>query len=311
MKSVRLLPVVICAALALLLFKSVGLMTQGGYVLTGVSFAQASGSTAGGNDAAAGGPTMADSSPTMQDASPTLPAAPAAGGHDAAPEPAASGVQPEAAAADALGVVAQDACAPLPDANGKPVAPGDVSGSILTDCLPKDGVPMVVDTASGRYVPAAEAAEANKSQNAVLESLGDRRTELETREAELAMRLTLIEAAEKRVAERQAALELLQAQVATLVDEKKAAEEAQFKGLVAMYETMKPKDAALIFNDLNPNVLLRVARAMNPRKMAPIMARMQPDKAQRLTVGLADKEATEEPSATAADLQALPQIVGQ
>ena len=35
MKSVRLLPVVIFAALALLLFKGIGLVTSGGYVLTG------------------------------------------------------------------------------------------------------------------------------------------------------------------------------------------------------------------------------------------------------------------------------------
>ena len=35
MKSVRLLPVVIFAALALLLFKGIGLVTNGGYVLTG------------------------------------------------------------------------------------------------------------------------------------------------------------------------------------------------------------------------------------------------------------------------------------
>ena len=35
MRSIRLLPVVIFAALALLIFKGIGLMTNGGYVLTG------------------------------------------------------------------------------------------------------------------------------------------------------------------------------------------------------------------------------------------------------------------------------------
>ena len=35
MKTIRLLPVVILAALALLLFKGVGLLTTGGYLMSG------------------------------------------------------------------------------------------------------------------------------------------------------------------------------------------------------------------------------------------------------------------------------------
>ena len=37
----RLLPVVLVAAVALLIFKSIGLVTQGHYALTGTEFAQA------------------------------------------------------------------------------------------------------------------------------------------------------------------------------------------------------------------------------------------------------------------------------
>ena len=51
-------------------------------------------------------------------------------------------------------------------------------------------------------------------------------------------------------------------------------ETGQFAGIVAMYETMKPKDAANIFNELDMEVLLRVAKTMSPRKMAPILAEM-------------------------------------
>ena len=79
-----------------------------------------------------------------------------------------------------------------------------------------------------------------------------------------------------------------------------------------MYETMKPKEAATLFNALDNEVLLRVARAMNPRKMAPILAKMDPMKAKTLTAGLAQEEA--EPTADTSvieDLASLPQIVGQ
>ena len=37
MRSIRLLPIVIFAALALLVFKGIGLVTNGGYVLTGTA----------------------------------------------------------------------------------------------------------------------------------------------------------------------------------------------------------------------------------------------------------------------------------
>ena len=57
MKTPRLLPVVIAAATALLLFKGIGLVTTGGYVLTGTGSAIAAGGSGGGKTggAAAGG----------------------------------------------------------------------------------------------------------------------------------------------------------------------------------------------------------------------------------------------------------------
>jgi flagellar motility protein MotE (MotC chaperone) len=79
-----------------------------------------------------------------------------------------------------------------------------------------------------------------------------------------------------------------------------------------MYENMKPKDAAAIFNELDMPVLLGVAKAMNPRKMAPILARMTPLKAKALTDGIAAADAPEAPVvAVSQDLTNLPQIVGQ
>jgi flagellar motility protein MotE (MotC chaperone) len=80
---------------------------------------------------------------------------------------------------------------------------------------------------------------------------------------------------------------------------------------VAMYETMKAKEAATIFNQLDMPVLLRVTRAMNPRKMAPILARMDPMRAKSLTAGLATEEVEPSLDVLVEDLTSLPQIVGQ
>ena len=66
-----------------------------------------------------------------------------------------------------------------------------------------------------------------------------------------------------------------------------------------------------IFDQLQMEVLLRVARGINPRKMAPIMAKMDPTKAKELTAGLAIDQVEPTIELTSEDLSALPQIVGQ
>ncbi len=54
-----------------------------------------------------------------------------------------------------------------------------------------------------------------------------------------------------------------------------------------LYETMKPRDAAAIFNDMELPVLLQVVDRMKDAKAAAVLAAMQPDRARLLTVQLA------------------------
>jgi flagellar motility protein MotE (MotC chaperone) len=125
------------------------------------------------------------------------------------------------------------------------------------------------------------------------------------------MRTALVEAAEKRLDERTKALEELEAQVNALVDEKQVTEDAGFKAVVSMYENMKPKEAAAIFDTLDLEVLLRVVRAMNPRKMAPILAAMSTKPAEALTTALASKSPTNTVADAGQNVSDLPQIVGK
>ena len=62
-----------------------------------------------------------------------------------------------------------------------------------------------------------------------------------------------------------------------------------FNSLVAMYEAMRPKDAARIFDRLEINILVEVATKMKARSMSAIMAQMTPEAAERLTVELANR----------------------
>ena len=57
----------------------------------------------------------------------------------------------------------------------------------------------------------------------------------------------------------------------------------QLAALVSLYEGMKPKAAAAVFDKLDNGTLLELTGHMNPRKLSPILAAMDPDKASRIT----------------------------
>ncbi|MDH5189301.1 MAG: hypothetical protein OEW37_10145, partial [Rhodospirillaceae bacterium] len=64
-------------------------------------------------------------------------------------------------------------------------------------------------------------------------------------------------------------------------------QDAQLASLVKIYENMKPKDAARIFEEMEMDTLLMVTERMKERSLAPIMAKMDPIKAKEMTVELA------------------------
>jgi flagellar motility protein MotE (MotC chaperone) len=121
---------------------------------------------------------------------------------------------------------------------------------------------------------------------AVLRQLGERRVALAAREAEFERRQAVLQAAEARLDEKVAAMKALQATLEALIRTHDAEQEAKLRSLVRIYETMKPKDAARIFEDLGIDALLPVVERMNERRLAPVMAVMNPAKARDLTVEL-------------------------
>jgi len=54
-----------------------------------------------------------------------------------------------------------------------------------------------------------------------------------------------------------------------------------------VYEAMKSKDAARIFNTLDLDVLVDVMSRMSDRKISPILAQMEPERARTVTMMLA------------------------
>ncbi|VAW11373.1 Flagellar motility protein MotE, a chaperone for MotC folding [hydrothermal vent metagenome] len=139
--------------------------------------------------------------------------------------------------------------------------------------------------------------EVSSAELALLESLRKRRAELDARAAALEMRENLLKAAEQRIDEKLSALKVYDSKIEARFKKQEDAENEQFANLVSMYENMKPKDAARIFNRLETVVLLNVASRMKPRKLAPVLSRMESASAERLTMEIARSATSTRPPA--------------
>lgn len=152
--------------------------------------------------------------------------------------------------------------APVPAAVAVPAA----------DCLPNPG--------SDPPVSAAE--------RSALQELRNRRDQLDAREQKVAVKESVLAAAEKRITDRVKELSDLQARLQTMEDARKKREMGDWQGLVRTYEAMRPRDAAAIMSGMETPVLLEVFDRMNDRKAALVLAAMPPDRARAVTVELAE-----------------------
>ncbi|WP_339712815.1 hypothetical protein [uncultured Sneathiella sp.] len=138
-------------------------------------------------------------------------------------------------------------------------------------------------------VDATEKRQFSQAEIAVLERLVDRRAELDRQQQELEMRDNLLKATETRIDEKIAKLKEMEGTLEDLLKLHDEQEKAQMESLVKIYEKMKPKDAARIFNNLEMDILIDVASNIKESKMAPILASMSSDRANKLTVELATR----------------------
>jgi len=121
----------------------------------------------------------------------------------------------------------------------------------------------------------------------ILQSLTKRREEIEARAQEVDLKEKLLEATELRINDKVTEIKTLKDEVQKLLKEYNALQENKLSGLVKIYENMKPGDAAQIFNELDMQILLEVIDKMSARKVAPVLAGMDPMKAKALTEELA------------------------
>ena len=153
------------------------------------------------------------------------------------------------------------------------------------------------------YAGAGEDASASAAEVDVMSSMAKRRRELDGRQSQLDTQARILAAAEQRVDAKIAQLKQLQAQITALLGQRDEAQKAQIAALVKTYSSMKPKDAARIFNSLPDEVLVPVAQQMKSDVLGTVLANMNADTAQRLTVKLANKLALPETADAPAPIQ--------
>ena len=184
----------------------------------------------------------------------------------------------------------------------------DITGSVKEKPKEEEGKPAPdVEKAEATMRPEQGQQPVSASERAILERLQSRRQELEARAREIDIRESLLKAAEKRAEGRVEELKGIESRISTATTQKAEAEAARFKGIITMYEGMKPKDAAKVFDRLEMPVLFEIASQIAPRKMAEILGLMSPEAAERLTVEMAHRAGTDK-SGSMAD---LPKIEGK
>jgi flagellar motility protein MotE (MotC chaperone) len=135
---------------------------------------------------------------------------------------------------------------------------------------------------------AAEEMGLSSQEIVVLRSLQARRETLDAREGEIGTREAAAGAAEARLSEQIAELKALETQVQGLLAKMDEKSEGRMASLVKSYESMKPKDAAAIFNGMEDDLLTDIAKSMKPATLAAVLSSMQPKRAEMVTRLLAN-----------------------
>lgn len=123
----------------------------------------------------------------------------------------------------------------------------------------------------------------------VLQSLGQRRGQLDQREQDIDVQLQLLAAAEVKLDNKMKALNGMKGEIQGLLGQADAQKEVEANRMVLVYSAMKPKDAAARMSVLDDSVRLPIAAKMKERTLSMILANMSPGDAKILTERLANR----------------------
>lgn len=167
---------------------------------------------------------------------------------------------------------------------------GEVDASEGGHSLPE----LPVESKADKDVEWKDATEAEYEYSEVkaglYKDLSARRSALESRENSMSMREALLEAAERELDQKLREMVAVRNEIESLLQDQSSEEQGRINSLVKIYEGMKAKDAARIFNTLDMDVLLSMMSRMSERKSSPILAEMSAERARAVTILLAQQK---------------------
>ena len=123
----------------------------------------------------------------------------------------------------------------------------------------------------------------SQSEIMILQELAERREALDIRSREIDKKAVQLRVAEQEIDKRLTQLRDYEQKLRKLIKEYNDKEKAKIDALVKVYSTMKPKDAARIFNTLDIEVTVSLLKEMKPSTSSAILSQMKAEKAKEIT----------------------------
>ena len=127
---------------------------------------------------------------------------------------------------------------------------------------------------------------------AVAAALVGREAHVEEQEAQLEERLAALALAEEAISKRMTELQTAEDKLRQTLTIADGAAEKDLARLTAVYEAMRPADAAALFQTMAPEFAAGFLGRMRPEIAASVLAGMKPDKAYSISVLIAGRNAT-------------------
>lgn len=126
----------------------------------------------------------------------------------------------------------------------------------------------------------------SQSEILILQELAERREALDLRAKEIDRKAIQLKVAEEEIDKKIKQLQDYEQRLKKLMIEYNQEEKDKITSLAKLYTTMKPKDAARIFNTLEISILVPLLKEMKPSASSAILSQMNSEKAKAVTTEL-------------------------
>ncbi len=169
----------------------------------------------------------------------------------------------------------------------KMIAPNPMAAKTPLPSKPSQALDPRLSAHAANETSTAVATGVTQPDWSLLQDLRARRAALDRRERDLDLREAAMQAEKEMVSAQLASLSQGRDELKRLEAARQERSDASWASTVKLYESMKPADAAAIFDTLELHLLVQIIDRMNARKAAAIMGNMDPDRARVATQALA------------------------